>query len=84
MIRSRFYVPAILPAAATVVPIEPEAGPAYYVAYLAIGVENYVLSLKPAPVRWFLQMAGVETNAARGMEKLRLTAYARRSWRVCA
>jgi len=48
--------------------------PAYYDAYLAIGVENYMLSLKPAPVRWFLQMAGAQTDAARGIEKLRLTA----------
>jgi len=48
--------------------------PAYYDAYLAIGVENYMLSLKPAPVRWLLQMGGAQTDATRGIEKLRLTA----------
>jgi hypothetical protein len=48
--------------------------PAYYDAYLAVGVENYMLSLKPAPVRWFLQMNGAETDRARGIENLRLTA----------
>ena len=29
--------------------------PNYYDAYLAIGVENYLFSLKPAPMRWILQ-----------------------------
>ena len=32
--------------------------PTYYDAHLAAGIENYLLSLKPAPMRWFLQMAG--------------------------
>ena len=36
-------------------------------AYLAIGVENYVLSQKPMPVRWFLKMYGSETDAERGI-----------------
>jgi hypothetical protein len=48
--------------------------PAYYDAYLAVGVENYLLSLKPAPVRWFLQMNGAETDRERGIRNLRLTA----------
>lgn len=48
--------------------------PNYYDAYLAVGVENYLLSLKPAPVRWFLQMNGGETSRETGIEKLRLTA----------
>lgn len=46
----------------------------YYDAYLAIGVENYLLSLKPAPVRWLLRMGGAETDKELGIEKLRLTA----------
>jgi hypothetical protein len=50
------------------------AHPSYYDAYLAIGVENYLLSLKPAPVRWFLHMTGAETDHAAGIEKLRITA----------
>jgi hypothetical protein len=48
--------------------------PAYYDAYLAIGVENYLLSLKPAPVRWVLKIAGAETDKETGLAKLRLTA----------
>ena len=48
--------------------------PNYYDAYLAIGVENYLFSLKPAPVRWILQAGGAETDRDRGVEDLRLTA----------
>ncbi len=48
--------------------------PQYYDAYLAVGVENYLLSLKPAPVRWFLEMNGAETDRDRGIQNLRLTA----------
>lgn len=50
------------------------ADPTYYDAYLAIGVENYMLSLKPAPVRWILQLAGAETDKDAGLQKLKLTA----------
>jgi hypothetical protein len=48
--------------------------PAYYDAYLAIGVENYLISLKPAPIRWMLEMGGAETNRELGVQDLRLTA----------
>ena len=48
--------------------------PSYSDAYLAIGVENYMLSLKSAPVRWMLRLGGAETDKDRGLEKLRLTA----------
>jgi hypothetical protein len=48
--------------------------PDCYDAYLAIGVENYLLSLKPAPVRWFLGWSGAQTNKQEGIAKLRLTA----------
>jgi hypothetical protein len=48
--------------------------PNYYDAYLAIGVENYLFSLKAAPVRWILQAGGAETDRDRGVEDLRLTA----------
>jgi hypothetical protein len=48
--------------------------PSYYDAYLAIGVENYLLSLKAAPLRWFLQMNGAQTDKGRGIQNLRLTA----------
>jgi tetratricopeptide (TPR) repeat protein len=48
--------------------------PTFYDAYLAIGVENYLLSQKPAPVRWILHISGAETDKAIGIQKLRITA----------
>ncbi len=48
--------------------------PNYYDAYLAIGVENYLFSLKSAPMRWILQAGGAQTDHDRGVEDLRLTA----------
>ena len=48
--------------------------PNYYDAYLAIGVENYLFSLKPAPVRWILQAGGAKPIARKACEDLRLTA----------
>jgi len=48
--------------------------PSYYDAYLAIGVENYLLGVSSAPMRWFLRMNGAETNKEDGIAKLRLTA----------
>jgi hypothetical protein len=48
--------------------------PSYYDAYLAIGVENYLLSVNPAPVRWILRLSGAQPDKERGLEKLRLTA----------
>jgi len=48
--------------------------PDYYDAYLAIGVENYMLSLKAAPVRWLLELGGAQVDRERGLQDLRLTA----------
>jgi hypothetical protein len=48
--------------------------PSYYDAYLAVGVENYLLSLNPAPIRWFLRLSGAQTDKDEGIAKLRLTA----------
>ncbi len=50
------------------------ADPTLYDAYLGMGVENYILGLKPAPVRWILSMAGAETNKFEGIHQLQLTA----------
>ena len=50
------------------------AHPEMYDAWIAIGVENYMLSVKPLPLRWLLRLAGGETNKAVGIEKLTLTA----------
>ena len=48
--------------------------PSYYDAYLAIGVENYLLGVTVAPVRWFLRLGGAETNKDEGITNLKLTA----------
>ena len=48
--------------------------PNYHDAWLAIGVENYMLSLKPMAVRWLLRMAGNQTDRVAGVEKLKITA----------
>jgi hypothetical protein len=48
--------------------------PTCYDAYLAVGIENYLLGVSPAPVRWFLQLGGAETDKAAGEARLRLTA----------
>jgi hypothetical protein len=48
--------------------------PEYSDAYLAIGVENYVLGLKPAPTRWVLRLSGSETSREKGIASLKITA----------
>jgi hypothetical protein len=48
--------------------------PNCYDAYLAVGVENYLLGINPAPVRWVLRMAGAQTDKRDGIQKLHLTA----------
>jgi hypothetical protein len=48
--------------------------PALYDAHLASGVENYMLSLKFAPLRWILSLTGAGTDRAEGIRLLQLTA----------
>ena len=48
--------------------------PTMYDAYLASGVENYMLSLKWAPLRWMLSWSGAGTDREEGLRLLRLTA----------
>jgi len=48
--------------------------PEMYDAWIAIGVENYMLSVKSLPMRWLLRLAGGETDKDVGLQKLRLTA----------
>jgi hypothetical protein len=43
-------------------------------AYLAAGVENYLLSQKAAPLRMFLRMTGAQTDKQAGIMKLRIVA----------
>jgi tetratricopeptide (TPR) repeat protein len=48
--------------------------PHMYDAYLASGVENYMLSLKPVAVRWILGITGASTDKEQGIKLLSLTA----------
>ncbi len=48
--------------------------PTCYDAFLAVGVENYLLGTTPAPVRWVLRMTGSQTDKDEGIQRLRLTA----------
>lgn len=50
------------------------ADPGYSDAYLAVGVENYLLSLKSAPLRFLLRMGGAQTDKDRGIHDLLQTA----------
>jgi hypothetical protein len=50
------------------------ADPKAYDAYLGPGVENYLLSLKPAPVRALLWLTGSQVDREKGLQELRLTA----------
>ena len=43
-------------------------------AELGLGIENYLLGLHAAPVRWLLRLDGVGTNESRGLQQLRAVA----------
>lgn len=51
-----------------------DVAPHCYDAYLAVGIENYLLGIKPAPVRWLLSLTGAPTDATAGIRELRLAA----------
>lgn len=48
--------------------------PKAYDAYLGPGVENYLLSLKPAPLRLLLRLTGSLVDRDKGIEQVRMTA----------
>jgi hypothetical protein len=48
--------------------------PDYCDAWIAVGVENYMLSVKPAPMRFLLRLGGGQTDRKTGLDKLRVTA----------
>jgi hypothetical protein len=50
------------------------SNPTLYDAYLASGVENYMLSLKWAPLRWVLNWTGAGTDKQEGLRLLNVTA----------
>jgi hypothetical protein len=45
-----------------------------YDALLAVGVENYMTGIKPAPVRWMLSLGGIDPNKDQGIRELQQTA----------
>jgi hypothetical protein len=48
--------------------------PDCYDADLAIGVENYLLSQKSAPIRWVLTLTGAQADKEVGIQRLRVVA----------
>jgi hypothetical protein len=48
--------------------------PTYHDAYLAVGIENYVLGLRSAPTRWMLRLSGAQTSKDKGIANLKITA----------
>jgi hypothetical protein len=48
--------------------------PDNYDAYLPIGIENYMTSLKSSAVRWFLRAGGAQTDKATGLKNLKIVA----------
>jgi hypothetical protein len=50
------------------------ADPNFYDAYMGLGIENYLLSLKPAPVRALLWITGSQVDRQKGIENLQMTA----------
>jgi hypothetical protein len=51
-----------------------KADPEYHDAYLALGIENYVLGIKSAPTRFVLRLSGAQTNKEKGIASLKVTA----------
>lgn len=45
-----------------------------YDAYLALGVENYLLGIKPAVARAFLRLGGAHVDKEKGIDELQVTA----------
>ena len=48
--------------------------PDAYDALVAVGVENYLTGIKPAPVRWMLSLGGIDPNKEQGIRELQQTA----------
>jgi hypothetical protein len=48
--------------------------PDEYDALLAVGIENYMTGIKPAPVRWMLSLGGIDPDKEQGIRELEQTA----------
>ena len=64
------YIKQGRPFADRLLAIDPKA----YDAYLGLGIENYLLSLKSAPLRAFLWLTGSQVDREKGLQELRLAA----------
>ena len=57
------------------------ANPTLYDALIAVGVENYMLSLKPGVLRFFFLLRGDSTNREEGVQQMTLVAERVITWR---
>jgi len=64
------YIKQGRPFAERLIAIDPKA----YDAYLGLGIENYLLSLKSAPLRAYLWLTGSQVDRDKGLKELQLTA----------
>jgi hypothetical protein len=64
------YTKEARPYAEKLISVDPKA----FDAYLGPGVENYLSSLKPLPLRILLQLTGSKIDREKGLEELRMTA----------
>jgi hypothetical protein len=51
------------------------ADPSCHDAYLALGIENYLVASKPAVMRWLAQLAGANADREQGIRELSLAAH---------
>ena len=52
-----------------------QSNPKFFDAWLGPGLENYLLSLKPAPLRVLLRLTGANVDREKGLEQVRQTAF---------
>jgi hypothetical protein len=48
--------------------------PGFYDAYVATGIQKYLVGLRPAPTRWILRLGGIKGDRDGGMRDLELAA----------
>jgi hypothetical protein len=48
--------------------------PQFYDAYVATGIQKYLVGLRPAPVRWMLRLGGIKGDREEGLHDLELGA----------
>lgn len=48
--------------------------PEFYDAYVATGMQKYLVGLRPAPVRWMLRIGGIKGDREQGIHELELAA----------